>query len=288
MAQDKPLILGLVGFPLKHALSPVLHKYLLNDLGLVGSFYKFEIRPHQLKDAFKDFREIGVLGFSVTIPHKQQIMHHLDQVSDLATEIGAVNAVAFREGKWFGDNTDVLGFEQTLQQRDISLKNAVATVLGAGGAARSVIFALIRCGAKRIFLFNRTLQRARELAENLSTITGFAEVEVAEMVPELVQKRVSESDLIINATSVGMSPQTGATPYSFEVSASGLIAVDLVYNPLQTRFLQLAHAAGAITVDGLDMLIYQGVEALKLWLQRDTISFDYQNLRKKLSNELKT
>lgn len=287
MGRDKPIILGLIGFPLKHSLSPVLQKFLLKELGLVGSFYKFETRQHQLKDALKDFREIGLLGFNVTTPHKEHIMHHLDQVSDLASGIGSVNTVTFRAGKWLGDNTDILGFELALKQRGLKLKNAVATVLGAGGAARSVIFALIRAGAKKIFLFNRTWQRSRQLADALGAATGSTAVEVAEMKAETVTARLQESDLIVNATSVGMWPQTNATPYEFQGSASGCTAVDLIYNPLNTRFLQLARAAGAATVDGLDMLIFQGVEALKLWLQRDTIAFDYQRLRNTLSDELK-
>lgn len=288
MVRDKSIILGLVGFPLKHSLSPVLHKFLLNELALVGTFYKFEIREHQLKDAFRDFRKLGLLGFSVTIPHKEKIMHYLDQVSEVATEIGSVNAVTFRSGRWLGDNTDVLGFELTLQQNGVTLKDSVATVLGSGGAARSVVYALIRAGSKKIFLFNRTLTRAQKLAENLRIATGYAAFKIAEPKADLTKKCVAESDFLINATSVGMWPQTEATLFEFETSASGLTAVDLVYNPLETRFLQKARAAGAATVDGLDMLIFQGVESLKLWLQRKNISFDHQKLRRRLIEELKS
>lgn len=205
------------------------------------------------------------LGANVTVPHKQTILPHLDEVTDLAREIGAVNTILKRtdadgHGKLIGDNTDAYGLVRALRERDVELNEMRVVILGAGGAAAAAAYALAGEGASEIVLLNRTLARSVELADRLHE--KFPNLSLAINDWDVLKR----AHLIINATSVGMSPRTGESPLPENVVlAQDAVVFDLVYNPPATKFLRQAEARGARGLGGLDMLIYQGARAFELW-----------------------
>ncbi len=281
-------IFGIIGNPLGHSLSPLMHKYLLNEIGQKGSYNAFEVKENQLAETISGMKLDGTLGFNVTIPYKQAILPYLYEVDEDARFIGAVNTVHIQGSKLFGFNTDGHGFVSAVKKRNVQLENCSAIVLGAGGAARAVIFNLIRCGAKKLFIFNRTLQRAKNLAREVRDIFQSVEVDFSNLDSKTISSAIKTYQLIINATSLGMWPGISKAPYLFEKDGSGLVAIDLIYNPLQTKFLKFAQEAGAKTLDGLDMFIFQGAASLKIWLGLENIiEVDHEQLRNYLSKELK-
>ncbi len=253
--------LYLLGYPLGHSVSPAMQNAALAERGIAETRYvKKPVPPEELADAVEALRAARCLGANVTVPHKQSIAPLLDELTPLAREIGAVNTILKREGKLVGDNTDVYGFLQALWVRRIPLKGVRAVILGAGGAAAGAGYALGQAGVKEIVLVNRTAARSHALAERLN-----------EKFPALTRAdsdwgAVGKAQLIVNATSAGMSPHPDKSPLPDAVSLErGAVVFDLVYNPPTTRLLGQARRQGARTIGGLDMLIYQGARAFQLW-----------------------
>lgn len=270
-------LLGVIGYPIEHSLSPVMHNAALGKMGVDFAYLAFPIAPTDLETAIAGFAAVGVVGFSVTIPHKQKIMPLLSEISDLATEVGAVNTVVRRDNQWVGTNTDVEGFISPLRttyQQDWS--NARALILGNGGAARAVVVGCYQLGIKQVDLVGRNLDKLKEFRDSWEN-SQFAEnlqVYSWEDLPPLLP----QANLLVNTTPVGMHPHINASPLS--VDEMGLFAqesnlqgivYDLIYTPSPTQFLQYGKAAGMVAIDGLEMLVQQGVAALKIWLQRDDI-----------------
>ena len=288
MLDSQTKLFGILGNPLGHSLSPVMHKYLLNEIGQEGSYEAFEVKENQLAETIRGMKADGFLGFNVTIPCKQAIIQHLDEVDEEAHFIGAVNTVHILGNKLFGFNTDGRGFISAVKKRNVQPENYSAIVLGAGGAARAVIFNLIRSGVKKLFIFNRTLQRAKNLAREVRDTFQSVEVDFDDLDSKTISSAIKTYQLIINATSLGMWPGIREAPYLFKKDGTGLVAIDLIYNPLQTKFLKFAQEAGAKTLDGLDMFIFQGAASLKIWLGLENIiEVDHEQLRNYLSKELK-
>lgn len=284
MADLELKLFGILGNPLSHSLSPAMHQYLLNEIGQMGRYHTFEVPEQRLADKVRELKSLGFRGFNVTVPYKQAIMSHLDDIDEEARFIGAVNTVLLKNGRLSGFNTDSHGFIKALKINQVQTKDNAAVVLGAGGAARAVIFNLIRCGIKKLFIFNRTLQRAESLSGEVAKFCDSAEITFGELKKDEVTRGINACQLIVNATPLGMWPNVNQSPYLFESDASGLAAIDLIYNPLQTMFLKTAEQAGAKTIDGLDMFIFQGVEALKIWLEEE-INFDLKELRNYLIHQ---
>jgi len=281
-------LFGIIGNPLGHSLSPLMHKYLLNEIGQKGSYNAFEVKENQLAETISGMKLDGTLGFNVTIPYKQAILPYLYEVDEDARFIGAVNTVHIQGSKLFGFNTDGHGFISAVKKRNVQLENCSAIVLGAGGAARAVIFNLIRCGAKELFIFNRTLQRAKNLAKQVRETFHSITVGFGDLDSKTICSAIETCQLVINATPLGMWPGISKAPYLFGQDGHGLVAIDLIYNPLQTKFLKSAQQAGAKTLDGLDMFIFQGAISLKIWLGlENNLEFDHEQLRDYLSIELK-
>lgn len=266
MVKPDRKLFGLIGHPLGHTYSPALHQFVLQRIEVEGCYHAFDTPAAELSAVIEGMRALGFAGFNVTVPHKQAVLKFLDERDPMVEEVGAVNTVRFRDGRLLGYNTDVVGFARALEQAGVEARGKVALVLGAGGAARAVVVALIRAGVARMVLHNRTVSRAEELAEHARTKLNFAAVEVSTTVADLP---FPEFDLVINATSVGMCPHTQARPLEFREAMLRTTVMDLVYNPIETAFLHEARAAGARTLDGLDMFIFQGLEALRLWLDRE-------------------
>jgi shikimate dehydrogenase len=287
MITGKTQLLGVIGHPVEHSLSPVMHNAAIAQLGLDYIYLPFPIKPENLDTAIQGFAAIGVIGFSITIPHKQAIIPLLAEVSSLAQAVGAVNTVVRKDEQWFGTNTDVEGFLaplQTTYQRDWS--QTVGVILGNGGAARAVVAGCAQLGCAKIHVVGRNLQKLKDFRESWanSPITNNLEVHTWEELPKLIP----QADLLVNTTPIGMYPKVEESPLNRGEMAdlpSGAIAYDLIYTPNPTRFLQQAEKQGAIAIDGLEMLVQQGAAALKIWLQEETVPADV--MRQALRQHLK-
>jgi len=251
----------LLGYPLGHSLSPVMHNAAFQNLGLDWRYELLEIPPAQIAHAVTRVREEDCAGANVTIPHKQAVIPFLDQLAEHAQQVGAVNTLVKRDGKLIGDNTDVYGLTLALREASVELRDARVAILGAGGAARAAAFALAEAEATSITILNRTASRAESLASDGQKF--FPNVKFA--VNALAM--LSEATLIINATSVGMSPHADASPMPTRFPC-GAVAFDMVYRPPRTMFLRDADRDGARGVGGIAMLVHQGALALELWTGR--------------------
>ncbi|MTJ13352.1 shikimate dehydrogenase [Anabaena sp. UHCC 0187] len=286
MITGKTQLLGVIGHPVSHSLSPLMHNAALAKLGLDYVYLPFPIAPENLEKAIAGFASIGVVGFSITIPHKQAILPLLSEISPIAQAIGAVNTVTRQGDKWVGTNTDVEGFIaplQTTYHQDWSQKKAV--ILGNGGAARAVVAGCIQLGLAEIHVVGRNLQKLQAFHQSWQN-SPFAEkfqVHEWQELPNLLH----QANLLVNTTPIGMYPHVEESPLSSqEISylPGDAIAYDLIYIPKPTKFLHLAEKQGAIIIDGLEMLVQQGAAALKIWLQQDTVPVT--EMRQALQNHL--
>jgi shikimate dehydrogenase len=256
----------LFGYPLGHSISPSMQNAGLRQVGLTDLEYvKKPLPPERMDEMIAGLEADDCIGANVTVPHKQAIAGRLDELSELAREIGAVNTVNKRTrangtSLLVGDNTDVYGFWEALRVRGIDPGGMRAAILGAGGGAAAAAYALAQGGAREINLLNRTLARAVVVGDRLNK--RFPQLELALNDWEALEK----ADLIVNATSVGMTPRSEDSPLPANVKlARGVVVYDLVYNPPQTKFLREAEAKGAHVIGGLEMLVYQGARSFELW-----------------------
>ncbi len=251
-------IYAVFGDPVEHSLSPVMHNAAFAALGMDSEYHKFRVSKYDLETAMMGARAMGFGGVNLTIPLKEKALEIVEP-DTLALDIGAVNTIEFKNDRLIGHNTDGIGALRALQLSGIIIPNSRVLIIGAGGAARAVAFQLAQNGAK-VIIANRTAQRAHSLAENVKSVgdargTGL----------EDLQELVSQSNIVINTTSVGMHPDIDQTPITANMMRPGLVAFDIVYNPLHTRLLTEAEKAGSITIDGLKMLVLQGAESFRIW-----------------------
>ncbi|MGK0618325.1 shikimate dehydrogenase [Meiothermus cerbereus] len=244
--------LGLIGFPVEHSLSPAMHEAALRAAGLEGTYLALETPPAFLRARLQEVRR-EFAGVNVTVPHKESVLDYLDEISPEARAIGAVNTIVCAQGRLIGHNTDALGFIAGLDEAGISYRNKKALVLGAGGAARAVAYALKEGGAL-VAVYNRTQSRAEALcnAMGLRLVTE-----------PLLAAAVHGCDLLINTTSAGLKDPS-SSPLPPGLLPRGVV-VDIVYNPPTTRLLLEAQQAGLPTLGGLPMLVWQGALAFELW-----------------------
>jgi len=256
----------LLGYPLGHSVSPAMQNAAFRALGLDWEYERLETESAELHKAIAKIRAGDCAGANVTIPHKQAVIELLDDLSETARRIHAVNTIMNRDGKLFGDNTDAPAFITSLKENHIHPRNATVAILGAGGAARAVTFALAAEGVREIVIINRSGAHATELADRLHE--KFPKLEIAVNWVEAA----SDAHILVNATPVGMSPNVADSPMPrghAEAFSARTIVVDLVYNPIETKFLADAKRAGARTIGGLGMLVHQGATAFKLWTGKD-------------------
>ncbi|MBN2139992.1 MAG: shikimate dehydrogenase [Desulfovibrionaceae bacterium] len=247
---------GIIGHPLGHSLSPVLHNWGFRENGLDAVYEAWPVRPFELAGFMDRVRRTPILGLSVTIPHKRAVMALLDGLGPRAEAVGAVNTIFWRRDELLGENTDVLGIAGPL--RGLGLKVGTALVLGAGGAARAAVAGLRELGAKRILVANRTRSRAEALARDLG----------AEAV-DWEHRAGLGAGLIINATPLGLAgDMENLSPWPDDAPLAGAVVFDLVYNPLRTRLLARAEAQGCMTVSGLEMFVHQGLAQFEIWTGR--------------------
>jgi shikimate dehydrogenase len=263
----KTQLYGVIGYPIAHSLSPVMHNAALAHLGLDAVYLPFAIAPADLSTALQGFAAIGVRGFNVTIPHKQAILPLLTEVSELAQQVGAVNTVWRTETGWSGTNTDVTGFLAPLQQSAIDWSATIAVVLGNGGAARAVIAGLDQLGCAVIQVIGRDRQKLETFRQSWHGLTSDLQVYLWEHLAVLLP----QAGLIVNTTPIGMPPHSDQSPLTsseFALLPSRCVVYDLIYSPSPTQFLQTAATQGTVAIDGLEMLIHQGAAALQIWLQQ--------------------
>ncbi|MDQ3703188.1 MAG: shikimate dehydrogenase [Chloroflexota bacterium] len=260
---------GVVGYPLAHSISPAFQQPAFEHLGLDVDYRAYETPPAALGAFVTRLRSPGWLGCNVTIPYKRQVLDLVDDVSEEARLIGAVNTVAKGpSGRLIGHNTDAAGFLKALvENAGFDPRDRDAVLLGAGGAALAVAVALLRAGVGRLWIANRTLERAQKLAHSLAEHFPSARLDVVALHGEALRRPLATSSLLVNTTSLGMAhgPAPERSPVSPALLAPHLVVYDLVYNPARTPLLEAAAAAGARTQEGLPMLIYQGALAFEHW-----------------------
>ncbi|MGF1588704.1 MAG: shikimate dehydrogenase [Pleurocapsa sp.] len=266
----KTKLLGIIGDPVEHSLSPVMHNAAIAHLGLDYIYVPFPVKQGDLAQAIAGFTAIDLVGFSITIPHKQEIIPLLSEISDDAANIGAVNTVWRTASGWKGTNTDVVGFIAPLKTMTHDWTQMTPVILGNGGAARAVIAGLTNLGCQEIHVVGRNPDKLARFYQSWShapNITSRLKIHNWDNLTSLI----AAADLLVNTTPVGMSPHVDASPVEeslMQKLKSNAIAYDLIYTPNPTQFLKLAQAQGAIAIDGLEMLLQQGVAALEIWLQQ--------------------
>jgi shikimate dehydrogenase len=261
-------LVGLLGYPVEHSLSPALQNAAFEAAALNYCYVPLPVAPAQIGAALTGLAALGFVGANVTRPHKQAVMPHLDELSADAQAIGAVNTIVFGDGRRVGHNVDGVGFLAALSaltESDVQVEGRRALVLGAGGAARSVVYALAKGGAA-VTVLNRTSDHAHALIDGLRRALPESQLVGGPLIREAIAEAALHVDLVVNATSVGMSPHEDASPWPQELSfPAGAVAYDLIYAPAESRFLKMARAAGARTLNGLPMLVQQGAAAFRLW-----------------------
>ncbi|GGG11086.1 shikimate dehydrogenase [Paenibacillus abyssi] len=255
------VMFAVIGDPIRHSKSPLMMNRAFRETGINGIYTAFHVTSARLGEFIAGVRAMGIRGVNVTIPHKLDIMRHLDHLDASAEAIGAVNTIVNDNGRLTGYNTDGLGYVRSLKEEaEPELSGKRIVLLGAGGAARGILYALSKENPQRITVANRTVERAQALAGDFRRYA-----EVAAVSNEMLEQVCGEADIVINTTSVGMYPKVDELPVNIEWLRPGAVASDLIYNPLTTRYLHEAKLRGCKIHGGLGMFIYQGAYAFEYW-----------------------
>ena len=252
--------LGVIGDPVEHSISPAMQQPALDSLGVSATYDRWYTPLDELPGRIDSLRAADVLGANVTVPHKEHVFALVDEVSEIASRAGAVNTISNRNGRLYGDNTDVYGLARSLQGHVDDLTGCQAVVLGAGGAARAVVLALESVGAGRIAVLNRTIDRAERLQSDLAP----APVVAIAMGTPAAEAAIRSADVLINATAVGWKRgELSLETDSIASLSAATLVVDITYR--DTDLLEAARDRGLRTVDGLEMLVFQGARSLEIW-----------------------
>ncbi len=267
MIRATSALYAVIGDPVEHSLSPVLHNYMMTQFGLNAVYVAFHVPKSKLGDCINSFKMLGLSGINVTVPHKEKVCEYADDCSDEVKVLGAANTLKITKNKISAHVTDPYGFLESLGPDKERFVDAPVLILGAGGAARSVMFALGELGPDRILIFNRTRDKARQLANDAKKNYSL-DVKIIKQTE--LSAAVNESRIIVNTTSVGMSPHVNDSPLpDFSALSQRHYVYDLIYNPGKTRLLLEAENRGATIKNGLDMLIFQGLQSLRIWMDGD-------------------
>ena len=255
---------GIIGYPLGHTLSPIIHNSAFNELGYNIDFQIWETEEKLLKDKIQSLRNENVLGCCITLPYKKKVMQYLDNIDNSATEIDAINWIINKNGILSGYNTDWLGFINSLDFYKKSIKNKTALIIGAGGSAKAICQGLIKGKVKSIIISNRTLKKAEEIKELFGN--NQTEIQIIDFKELNNFTTLKEIDLIINATSLGMTggPEPKKSPIDTSLLNTRALCYDLVYSPQITPFLRDAKNNKIDTIGGLSMLVFQAASGFEL------------------------
>lgn len=264
---------GLLGSPVAHSKSPLMHNEAFRLLRLDYVYLCFDVKEDSLKTAFEGLKKLNVAGFNCTMPDKTAICELLDDLSPAAKMIGAVNTVVNENGRYIGHNTDGIGYMQSVKDAGFDLKGETMTLLGAGGAASSIFVQAALDGVKKINLFSikdRFWEKAEKMVDMVNSNTD-CDAKLIELGnDDILNEAISNSKILTNATSVGMAPNTDSCIVKdFSVFNENLIVSDVIYNPMETKLLKIAKEHGCPTFNGIYMLLYQGAEAFKLFTGKD-------------------
>ncbi len=258
-------IVGLIGHPVEHSFSPPMHNAAFNELEMDYAYVAFDVNPQDLQLAIEGAKSLNIKGFNVTIPHKIEVMQFLDEIDEVASLIGAVNTIDFKNLK--GYNTDGIGAVRAIEEVS-SIKNKNVVVAGAGGASRAISFYLAKYGAESLTILNRNVDKAQSLAADVSN-SGLIDDVDADSISQIAS-HLTDADILVDTTPIGMHPNINDEPIAFaEDMHEDLTVFDAVYNPNETVLLRQAIKAGAKPVYGIKMLLYQGAESFRIWTGRD-------------------
>lgn len=266
-------LICLLGSPVAHSISPMMHNEAFGILNLDYIYLCFDVRENQMKDTVLGLRQMNVRGFNCTMPVKTVMARLADELSPAASMIGAVNTIVNDNGKLIGHNTDGVGYMRAVQDAGYHIISKKMTLLGAGGAATAIAVQAALDGVSEIAIFNRktrSWKRGQELADTINSRTSCrAALYDLEDTAEL-KKQIQDSSILTNGTSVGMAPYEDLCPIpDAGFLHEGLIVSDVIYNPRHTRLMKLAASAGCPSFNGMYMLLYQGAEAFRLWTGKD-------------------
>jgi shikimate dehydrogenase len=252
---------ALFGCPVHHSLSPLMHNDAFQNMSIAARYHAFHVEPKHLKDAISGVKALGISGLNVTIPHKTAVIPLLDDVDTAARRIGAVNTIVNENGRLIGYNTDGPGYVRALEEEvNIDIKEKRILMIGAGGAARGIYFSLVDRGVKQIDICNRTVSKAKQLIDECDAAVSSTAYSLNE-----AEERLGDYDILINTTSVGMYPHMEEMPISLANMKEGTVVSDIIYNPLETKWLKEARKRNAIVQNGVGMFVYQGALAFEKW-----------------------
>ncbi|HLR64471.1 MAG TPA: shikimate dehydrogenase [Pseudogracilibacillus sp.] len=249
----------LIGYPVKHSLSPWIHEQFLKDTDLTGTYELNEIQD--LSEDILTLKEANLNGFNITVPYKEDMMNYLDEVDPIAKQIGAVNTVLVKDNKWIGYNTDGIGFVRALQdayEDMVSLEDKKIVILGAGGAAKGIYAAFTKENPKQIVIANRTIEKAQDI------IHSNRRNDIASHLNDVIS-HLEEADIIVQTSSVGMTPNEGESIVQLPQLKEDVLVSDIVYQPIETHFLSQAKKQGVRIHYGHTMLLYQAQYAFEIW-----------------------
>jgi shikimate dehydrogenase len=273
---DLPIRLGVFGDPIEHSLSPVMQNAALHECGLQMSYARFLIKPNELENALQAARQRNFVGINLTVPHKVAAIELVDELDEEARRTGATNTIVFRDGRMVGYNTDGIGFARAIRNDfSVDLKDLRVLLLGAGGAGRAIAWQCARANCERLAVTNRTFEKAKELVTELQpqfsgprVLGPVARLEAAPWNDKTLTFQIEHSDLVVNATPVGLNP-TDPSVLPATLLAPHLMVFDTVYSKRRTPLLTAAAEAGARGADGLSMLLHQGARSFETWFGRE-------------------
>ncbi|MDD3252018.1 MAG: shikimate dehydrogenase [Lachnospiraceae bacterium] len=264
-------VYGVIGCPVEHSLSPMMHNLYSERTQVDMTYVPFRVEEGCVGDAVRGAYALNIGGLNVTVPHKQAVMEYLAEIDEDARAIGAVNTLVRTESGYRGYNTDAEGLWRAMQGAGMQIREQVCILIGAGGAAKAAAYVLAREGARKVYVLNRSVEKAQQLAEE---INRHMQQELLTALPLHAWDQIGETGcLAVQTTSVGMFPNMDAAPIEDAAFYQKLShAFDVVYTPMETQFMKRARAAGAVVCNGLDMLLYQGIVAYELWNPEVVIS----------------
>lgn len=264
MINAKTKVISLLGNPIEHSKSPQIHNSVIDSLGLNYVYVAHKVDKENVKNAVLGLKALGYVGSNVTVPYKLDVMPYLDQVSEEAKLIGAVNTITVKNDELLGDNTDCYGFAQMLRDEQVSMRGKNILILGTGGAARAVTVSCMLNEAASITVCSRSIDKSSTFIESFSGYDGY-NGNWFSIDYKTLERSSPNSDIVVNSTPLGMHPKEGVSPVDPSIFNNQTVLVDLIYNPDKTEFLLQGSKRGMKTINGLGMLIHQALKSFEIW-----------------------